>query len=221
MSYNEPSIFEKGRYSVVGLTFYNTFRRQLYRFKTQFDIEQTVDVLKSEADYTKAQFSFYYKRYLTKNSDLIFRLYGANLWGNDIPTQELVYTAGEVDPKHQMFAPGRRGSISPLRSWSFGTGMLMQGYNDLYNPYRVGKTAASARLEYCRSPFPAIYAAGGSVKTGLSKFGDKIIGEYGVIYGDDSFQLIFPVYITDPAPKEKHLAFRFLFRFHVPINISY
>jgi hypothetical protein len=193
----------------------------LYYYNTQLSVEKALDILDSETNFTKAEFEFFYKRYLTKKSQIKFRLYGAGLWGSDIPNQELIYSGGDTDPKHKRFALGRRGAEAPLRIWTFNSKMNMPGYSDTDNLYRAGKAGASMRFEYKREPFPAIYAAGGSISTTIDDFGKDYIAEYGLILGGDNLHFVFPIYVTDPSPDEKHVAFRFQFNFKIPINISY
>ena len=221
LDYNDHSVFQKTRYSTISLTFYNRFRRMLYNFTTQLSVEKAVDVLDSETDYTKAEIDFSYKRYLTKKSTIKFKIFGSGLWGSDIPTQELIYASGDTDPKHKQFALGRRGTEAPLRIWTFNSKMNMPGYSDKQNPYRAGKAGASIRLEYERDPFPTIYGAAGSIGGEMDDFGDNYFAEYGLIVGGDILSLVFPLYVTDPSPDDKHLAFRFQFNFKSPINISY
>jgi hypothetical protein len=193
----------------------------LYNYRSQFSIERAIDILNSETDYTKAQIEFFYKRYLTKKSDIKFRFYGASIWGSDIPTQELIYSGGDTDPKHQRFTICRRGTRAPLRKWTYNTKMNMPGYSDRENPFRVGKAGASVRLEFKRSPFPAVYLSSGTISKNVEDFGEDYFAEYGLLYGGDIVNFTFPIYTTDPSPGEKHLAFRFYFNFRIPINISY
>ncbi len=77
------------------------------------------------------------------------------------------------------------------------------------------------RLEYKRKSLPAVYAAIGSMSGIADDSGENYFAEYGIILGGDYLNFIFPLYVTDPSPHEKHIEYRFQLKFRIPINISY
>lgn len=219
--YNDPSVFQETRYSTTTLTFSNKFHRMLYYLHTDFSIERAFKILDSETDFTKISLTSLYKRYLSKKSYLKLHLFAAGIWGSNTPSQEHIFAGDGVDPKHKRFAIGRRGSIAPLRSWTFESGMNMFGYTDINNPYRAGKAGASIGLDLRFSPLPIIYANAAALSQKAEDFGsDGVFAETGIKLYLGPANFIFPVYITDPAPGEKRFAFRFLFRLRMPVRIG-
>ena len=52
----------------------------------------------------------------------------------------------------------------------------------------------------------------------LNKPGDEgFFYEAGIKFGNQYFSMIFPVYISDPAPKEDNIDFRFFFSYYIPL----
>lgn len=217
--YNEPTIFEKARYTTATLSFSNRFNRMLYSLNSRLAIERSLDLLDNEADYTKATFSFNYKRYLTRKSHLRFDLFGSAIAGDKVPAQELIYAGGETDPKHKRFAIGRRGSVAPLRHFIYNEGMNMPGYTASNHPLNRGKAGASARLTYKYGFLPSFYGSVATISASAEQLGKDIFGEYGLIIGGDNINIILPLYVTDPAPGEKHWAWRYFFSFRTGLAL--
>lgn len=220
VAYNDPSVFEKTRYSSAFVNLEHSFRRVPYSLTTNLTLEKAIKVLRSKTDLTKLQLDMVYRRFLTGKSDVRLQLFAAGLWGSNIPAQELIYSGGEVDAKHKSFVPGRRGSIAPLRSWTLESGMNMPGYSSRENAYRAGRAAASFSAEYHLSPLPSLYAAVATMGQKWNEAGQDFFAEYGLKYDLQMLKIVWPVYITNPAPGEKYFGWRFYFNYSIPISIG-
>jgi len=210
--YSDQQLFDKFKYSTISINGELVFRRMLYRLNARVNIEKTIDVFDSQADYAKLTIATNYYHRISKYFSGRLLFYGGGIWGDVIPKQERIYLGGDIDPKHKRFAFERQGGMAPLRTWTYGEGMNMLGYarsGDIYPSGRAG-ASVSMELKYRRFSLPAIYITGGTISQSIEDFGsDDFIAETGIKLENGPFTLIMPLYITDPPAGEKHFDFRF------------
>ena len=86
----------------------------------------------------------------------------------------------------------------------------------LANNYNAGFAAG---LEMDLPLIPKVYGRVGSMAASLDEIPDaRFFAETGIKLGGDAFQMVFPIYISDPFPGEDRLDFRFFYSFGLPLD---
>ena len=221
--YYESTMFQKARYGVASLKYSYKNRWMLQSVSGHVRLEKGLELQDRQVDFTKLEISGYFWRRPFKNTWFRLDGYLANIWGTKVPLQENIFAAGDVDPRHQQFAFGRRGRLAPNRYFTFTSGMKMYGYNDTQNPFFYGKSGAALSLSVKPYKYvPVIYTSAALLSPKSLDFKtDRMFAEAGIKTNIAGGDLIFPLYVSDPAPGEKHLDFRFLFNFNFNISFGF
>ena len=218
--YDEPGRFEPAKYSVAAVTYNYSRSTMLTRFALWAKGEKAIPVADFSFDYTKLEMETTAKYYFGLNRFVDLRLYAGGILTGDAPLQESVFAAGDIDPKHEQIVPQRRGKLALNRGFNMGHGMRMYGYNGTGNPFFNGKVGASFSAGIKMIKFiPQIY---GSVAT----IGDELsaahpFAEAGIKLEIAPIQIVLPLYISDPAPGEKHLGLRAMIRMAKLFNLGF
>jgi len=219
MDYHERNLYQQSRYSTAHLEFTTKFRKMLVRDDLTFSVEKTIDLFDSDHDYLKYQISNRLRYFLSERSIILWDFYLGTVDGDNIPLQELIFAGGDIDPKHQKYVPGYRGSIAPLRSFSLNRGMQMLGYSHVKRVYLNSKSGYATGLEFNLPYIPTVYGRFASLFEKWADFGENdVFYEAGVKFGDEYFSMIFPIYISDPDENEDNIDFRFFFNYKLPFD---
>ena len=217
--YNEPGIYQQARYTTLSLSFHNRFFSMLSGFNSRLTIEKAIAVNNEKPDYTKIELSAMYSRKLSRRISAKWDMYLGTVSGNTIPTQEMIFAGGDVDAKHRIFTPGYRGSVAPLRGFSFQSGMNMPGYSNTNRVFLSNNSGFSSGLELSLPYLPVVYGRVGLMGTSVKNLTDHdIFSEAGVKLGSGNFTMILPLYISKPASGEKNFAFRLFFNISTAIR---
>ncbi|GEM_PF-3176045 len=224
LEYSDPHIFQEGEYASLFLSIDHAHSGFLKRWTTSASLEKGIKVGNfDQGDYFKLSLESTFSRVLSEFTYVKLHGFAASIWGRRIPSQEALFAAGFVDPKHKKFTLARNGRWALLHHFSFGRGMHMFGYTDYKNPFFKGQSGASVSLDLKIAKYmPTLYlsAAGlASRPQDVDRMG--YFAETGFKLNLGFFKAVFPVYITDPAPGEKHLSFRFVIQMHSSIRISF
>lgn len=184
----------------------------LWNSGANFLIEKSLDIPGSKTDYIKTELNGKAEIYLTKKIEASFDIYTGAVSGNAIPRQEKIFAGGNVDPKHENFVLGYRGSVAPLRSQSMQGGMGLLGYahnnKDFLKNNAGFSTGAGIKFPYT----PIIYGRVGALADKLGKIsGQKFFSEAGIKLETPVLSFIFPIWVSDPFGGDKNFDFRFYF----------
>lgn len=218
--YYNKDFAEEKTYSAFSLLWTKSTRSMLTRWKTVANIEKGIASFGDKADYVKLFLESVFKYKMASASYLNLHFFAGHLWGSEIPLQEYLFAAGDLDPKQNSFAVSRSGSWAPLRRFSFGRGLNMYGYNQSKNIFFKGRQAASFGLDLKIIYLPVLYFSGASLAQQSGQFlkQDSFFGESGVKLNFSGLEAIFPLYLTHPVVGDKHLAFRFLMKMSLALK---
>ncbi len=220
MVYHEPGIYQRSRYTTAKIKYEGRWRYMLWKSDLDISLEKSIDAFNSTADFTKFEYAQNLPVDLARNIVATLDVYAASVSGDAIPSQEMIFAGGGVDPKHEEFVPAYRGSAGPLRHFSMNEGMKMLGYSSYRRTYLKNNAGFAAGLEFDLPLVPKVYGRVGSLAATLDEIPDaRFFAETGVKLGGEAFQLIFPVYISDPFPGEDRLDFRFFYSFELPLDL--
>ena len=212
MNYHEAGIYEKQKYTTAKIDFRARYRKMLWNMEANLSFEKTFEALDSRADYFKTEFSEQNTFYISKNIYTRLDVYTAYVSGDDIPIQEKIFAGGDVDPKHENFVIGYRGSVAPLRSQALQSGMGMLGYSHNNRVYLKNNAGFSAGAEIKLPYMPIIYGRAGALSDELASLADqKFFSEAGLKLDTAAMAFIFPLWVSDPFATEDNFDFRFLF----------
>ena len=218
--YYESSMFQKAHYATASVEFKASKQTMLHSWETALRVHKGIGLGNSKADFWKAEAEGSYFWRLAKYQSVRFHVYFGSLQGNRFPLQESVFAGGDIDPRHQAFAFARRGKLAPNRYFAFGRGMNMFGYNPWDGRYFAGKSGASFGMDFnVYRLLPTLYASAGVLSNrSFECFTQDPFAEFGIKIKLPGFKLIFPIYLTDPAPGDKHLELRFLAQYAFKLN---
>ncbi|HED11477.1 MAG TPA: hypothetical protein ENJ10_12370 [Caldithrix abyssi] len=219
--YNEPGIYQRAEYGTVRLGAGMTVRRMLHRFKGRLSVEQALPLTDDKVEYTKLELSATYlykvRRWLAVSADV----YAGMIDGNTIPLQENIFAGGDVNPKHLKYAPGFRGDIGPLRSYTYLSGMNMPGYSGARGAYLNAKNGFSTGFTVHIPYGLGVYVRTGVLGNDLSAIMDQeFMTEYGLRLGTGNVKIILPLYVTNPPDGSDKFAFRYYFNLSMNLNLG-
>jgi Peptidase family M1 domain len=217
--YNQPGIFQKGKYSTARFTFNQGMSRMLWRENVSFNFEKSFDIDDSPFDYTKAEMAFYYTRYFSKKLYVSTDFYIGNVWGSSAPTQELIYAGGFVDPKHESFIPFRRGDFSALKNFNSSgkMGMNMLGYAQHKGRFTRGNAGTAAGLLVRLPSMFAVYGRAGLMANDINNlFSQDIFSEAGIKMFLGAVNFTFPLYVSNPFEGDNNFEFRWSMSIKMP-----
>ncbi len=221
MVYHESGIYQKSRYTSAKVIFDARLRRMIYWADLNILFEKSIDILDSQVDYFKFELQEKLTFYLSKKVTTILDLYVGSISGDAIPSQELIFAGGDVDPKHEDFVPGYRGSVAPLRSYFLGKGMNMFGHGQVNRNYLRNNSGFAAGIELDAPLIPSIYGRVGTLALNFNSLGDgKYFVESGVKIKFGFATLVYPFYISDPLHGEDNFDFRFFFNLESPMSFD-
>ncbi len=221
MRYYESSMFQKARYLLLEIEGRMEKRTMLHKWHLDIRVDRGLGMHGYDTNFLKFETQADYFRRLSKTQSIHVYSYLGSVWSGNFPLQESIFAAGTVDPHHRKFVFARRGKLAPNRYVALGQGMNMYGYNQADGRYFAGKSGASLGMDVKLSRFlPVLYASTGVLSgRSLDWFARKPFAEIGIKFPFFNSSIILPLYLTDPAPGEKHLAFRFLiqsaFKLHI------
>ncbi|WP_044280987.1 M1 family metallopeptidase [Caldithrix abyssi] len=221
--YYESSMFQKARYGVITMEGKYLTGKMLTGLSAVFRLQKGMQLAGSKTNYLKVEIGGNWWARVSKNSWFRLEGYWANIWGAAYPRQESIFAGGEIDPRHQKFVFSRRGSLAPNRHYTLGQGMKMYGYGDPDNRYFLGKSGAALSLTVKPWKYlPVMYGSGAALgQKSMGLKGNQLFAEAGLKFNVASIEMIFPLYISDPAPGEKHLAFRFLLNYSFRLSFGF
>ncbi len=216
--YSDTAVFEKANYNNLSaaLTFSGSAMLTWWKaaLSTEYNAGAGVDFGK-----ISAEFSYHYR--FGKSYSLSVHAFSGAVFGDQVPSQELVYTGGGVDPKHESFAISRQGKYAPLHTFYYATGMAMPGFSDAQNPWRRGKAGSALSVDLKLGYLPTIYGSAGWIAEHVNAYSKApVLFETGVKLNVGSTQLVFPLYINRPAPGEKALDIRFKFSSNIQFKLG-
>ncbi|KAA3611980.1 MAG: M1 family peptidase [Calditrichaeota bacterium] len=221
MIYHEPGIYQKSRYTSAKIEFNSRLRRMVYWADLNIRFEKSIDVLNSQADFFKFEIKEKFTFFLTKKVRSKLDVYIGSVTGDNVPSQELIFAGGDVDPKHEAFVPGYRGSAAPIRSYTLEKGMGMLGHGHQKGNYLKNKSGFAVGIEFDVPIIPTIYGRAGTMASSFNTLGDdKYFFESGFKIDSGFLSLTFPMYISDPIPGEENFEFRTFFNLESPINFD-
>ncbi len=215
VNYYEKRYFERARYFTRSLKATMSKKRMLYEWQAAVYGTSGQDDLDSKRYFTRVELSTNYKRYFGLNDYFALRGYMGGVNGKGIPLQEHIFAFGNIDPRHQVFMPYRRGKWGAGRGFSALGGMNMVGYNNLYQPFFKGKYGASISAEIKYGFLPGLYYSAALLSNSVTNWTPRhIFSEAGVkshfSFGAGELQMILPLYVEYPAPGEKKWQWRFV-----------
>jgi len=208
--YYEPDYVEQEKYETTALEMTYYKKSMLTRFKFWLKAEKALPVFNSAIDYSKIELDARARLYFSRSGFIRLRAYSGGLLSGTAPLQEYIFVAGDIDPKHEQFLWQRRGIMAPNHYYSLDRGMRMYGYNQQQNPFFHGKIGASFSVETKFVKFlPNIYGSVAVLGDKISELNkDRLFAESGIKITMGPAKIILPLYVSDPAPGEKHLQLR-------------
>ncbi len=219
-NYYESSMFQKAKYAVLSLQGLYAKRTLLQAFNGKFGIYKGMSITAEPTNFVKIETEARWWMRLSKTLWIELKGFWGNIWGSHYPLQESIFAGGEVDPRHHYLAFSRRGNLAPNRYFTFLQGMQMYGYTNPTNRYFVGKSgwATSLSVKFWKH-LPGVYLSGAMLTTKTLDFrSDRLFAEAGFRLKFLGVNFVLPLYITDPAPGEKHLDFRFRFNYYFSLK---
>ncbi len=222
-AYYESSMFQKAKYTALTATAQWEKRTMLSQMNVSFSIHKGIGISGSEVDFWKIESQAGLSHRFSRQTRISLQAYAGSVMGNNIPLQESIFAAGDVDARHLSFAFARRGRLAPNRRFVFGRGMNMYSYNQADGRFFNGKSGAALHLDLDVWRFlPTLYGSVALLGTSnLDMITQKPFAEFGAKLSLFKTRLIFPLYLTNPAPGEKHFAFRFLFSYSFSLGFRY
>ncbi len=186
--------------------------------------EKGFKVNDSDIDFWKFEMEGSWYHQFTKTIWLKLRGYVGRVTGSQFPVQESIFAVGDIDPRHQKSVFQRRGFWAPGRNYIAGGGMQMYGYNDPRNArYFAAKNGAAVNVSFkVWKWLPTLYASAGVLNNSLfDLFKQKAFAETGIKISLPGLKFVLPLYLSDPLPGEKHLAFRWSFHYYFPMGFGF